>query len=146
MDLSQIQREAEAAREFDHPCADGAVVFSLRLPTRSQTKVAAMRANARPKDPGAIALLERELLVGAVIGWRGPIIGHVLPGSPERGLPFAWSADAVPTLLDAQPDWADALGLELFRRMAQRNAVRDTAEKNSPTASPGSDPEAMRTP
>ena len=41
-----------------------------------------------------------------------------------------WDATAVELLLDAQPEWAEALGSALLDRMAQRREDRDTAEKN----------------
>lgn len=148
-DHASIQRQAAAARAYEQPIDDApGVVFELRLPTRLDVKIAAVRANAHAAagDPAAGLLIERHLLLAAITGWRGVCIGHLLPGAADAAQPYEHAPGAaVATLLDAQPDWADILGAGLIGRMAERRAEQDTAAKNSAVSSPGSDPAARQT-
>jgi hypothetical protein len=81
-------------------------------------------------DQAAIVVLQRALLVAAVVGWVGVCVGDVLQGHANATDALDWDATAVELLLDAQPEWAEALGNALLDRMAQRREDRDTAKKN----------------
>lgn len=131
MELDDIRRQALAAREFpvaiEH--ASRRISFTLRIPTRHETRIALQRAG--PQDDAARLLVaERLLLEGAVVAWIGVRIGDVLPEHEPGSDELAFERSAVGLLLDAQPAWASELGLQLVDRMAQRNTAQDTAAKN----------------
>lgn len=133
MDLAEIKRRALEAREFSKDVGpeDSPRRISLRIPTQHEITIASRRAGLHQTlDDGAAHLvLERSLLVLAVVGWSGVKVSDVLPGGP--GDAFPWEAGATELLLDAQPDWARVLYQELLARLVERRTVRDTAEKNS---------------
>lgn len=131
MELDDIRRQALAAREFpvviEH--ATRVITCTLRIPTRHETRVALQRAG--PADDAARLLVaERLLLEGALVAWSGVRVCDVLAEHDPADLQMPFDRGAVPLLLDAQPAWASALGLQLVDRMAQRNAAQDTATKN----------------
>jgi hypothetical protein len=130
MDLADIQRQALAARELPAPPqAAGRVTATLRIPTRHEVQLALQRAGPQD-DAGRMVTLERHLLEAAVVGWAGVQLRDVLPGHPNDDA-MLHEAGAVPLLLDAQPDWAQAWGLVLFEAMRQSRQTQDAAEKNS---------------
>lgn len=134
MDLADIKRQANAAREFvvEVGAANAPRHLTLRAPTAFEVKVAALRSGVAgiQNDQAAIVVLQRALLVAAVVGWVGVCVGDVLKGHANATDALDWDASAVELLLDAQPEWAEALGSALLDRMAQRREDRDTAEKN----------------
>lgn len=144
MDLSDIHRQALAAREFTETI-DGAT-FTLRLPTRLDSRIALTRvlaAHPGETNNDVLALrVERESLIQAIVGWTGVPMHWVLPGATAEPpleacvsdaappAQFAYSPQCVALLLDTQPDHAETLGRELFNRVRRRNGVLDTAAKN----------------
>lgn len=144
MDKHDIRRKALAAREVTEEVAPG-VHITLRLPTRQEVSVAAARAGVHSpgNETAGLVVMQRDLMQAAVVGWgQGVKLSHLLPGEADDPLPF--DADLVPLLLDAQPNWDDALRARFVRERNARNARLEDAEKNSLSASPGSNPEAMR--
>ena len=121
MDLAELKARAQAARQFD--VAIGECSFTLRAPTRLELRQALLRHDIDPRTQSALqlAVLQRYLLHAFLVGWMGVRESDVLPDAGSAPLP--WSADAVPLLLDAQPDWADELGGALM------TAVHDRAER-----------------
>lgn len=131
MDLDQIRRQAQAARQFE--LAFGPAVFCLEAPTKLQSSVCYMEATGG-KGSSAAGMLrfQHALALLCITGWRGVTVGHVLPGldAQEASAPFAFEPGAAEVLLDAQPNWADAIMSALMDKVAQRVAVEDTAAKN----------------
>jgi len=130
-DIDDIERQARAAREFTETI-EGAT-FTLRLPTRLESRVAlarVMAANAGETDNDVLAILvERETLRNAVIGWSGVPVSWILDDAADAG-EFAYRQAVVPLLLDERPDVADQLAGALFGRLKTYNSRRDTAAKN----------------
>jgi hypothetical protein len=128
MDLDNLRRRAVAARRFDVPI-DG-VVVTLEIPTRHASKLAYSRAGMVEGDNSATTMIRwtRAVLVMAVAGWSGVTERHVLPDGGDEPVPF--SADAVDLVLDARPEWEEALAAAVLDRLAQRRAIEDTAAKN----------------
>lgn len=135
MELEEIKRQALAARQFDETVgAEGAERYiSLRLPTQHEVVLATRRAGLQrmADDMAATVVLQRALLVSAVIGWSRVTVGDVLPDSAQAAELLVYEPGAVELLLDAKPDWEEQLGAALLHRLAQRRAVQDTAAKNS---------------
>lgn len=132
MDLADIHRQAQAAREFTE-CIDGAT-FTLRIPTRLDSRVALARVQAA--HPGEQAdmvlalLVERQSLVQAIAGWSGVPLGWVLRDAEPADQPCAFEPGMVGLLLDERPSVTEQLGRALFERMRAYNDQRDTAAKN----------------
>jgi hypothetical protein len=135
MDLETLKRKAAAALQFSVPAsAKCPASFTLRLPTRFEASVCYTRVaqHEGARDPAAMVRLQRALLLGAVVGWEGVRKSHLLPGlPPEQDGALEFDPAAVELLLDAQPDWEEALTAELLAKRSQRAAVEDTATKNS---------------
>ena len=137
MDLSELKQKAQAAREFSValPTAGGdKCSVILRLPTEHDVRLASMRAGVvAMADAGAMVVLERALLLLAVIGWTGVVHADVLASLAtdiEGQVPFAFEAGATELFLDANPDWTQTLWGELIARLANRRAEREVASKN----------------
>ncbi len=144
MDKHDIRRKAQAAREFTDEVAPG-VHVTLRLPSRQEVAVAAARAGVHTpgNETAGLVAMQRDLLVAAVVGWgQGVRLKHLLPDEADEPLQF--DADLVGLLLDARPVWEDKLRNRFVTERAARIARLEAAEKNSPSASPGNSPEAMR--
>ena len=133
MDLAEIARRQQAAREFTHAVGDCS--FTLRLATAHERRCAIMAlvplpaADEEPRPLAAEELekLTRTLIERAVVGWQGVTLGHLLPevDAAAAADPVPWSAAAVPLLLDAQPQWER----DLREAYAARNAPRQGAEE-----------------
>lgn len=146
MDKHDIKRKAMAAREAAEEVEPG-VHITLRLPTRQEVAVAAARAGVHLEgnETAGLVLMQRQLLVNAVVGWsQGVRLSHLLPGEPDE--PLAYDAELVGLLLDAQPKWEDKLADRFRTERSARLARLEAAEKNSVSASPGSLPSTMRPP
>jgi hypothetical protein len=128
MDLQDLKRLALAAREFS--MAAGSVQFTLRIPTQHEVTIASRRSgiHALQDDAAAHVVLQRALLLLAVVGWSGLTVADVLPGQPPE--PLEWSAGAIELVLDTHPEWEAKLASALIERMAARQGVKDTAAKN----------------
>lgn len=128
MDLEYIRRKALAARQFE--CAAGPATFTLRLPTKLESSIAYAGANSAGKaDSSAGLRFERALALLAVVGWSGVLVRHVLT-KHQGDEPFAFEPGAAELLFDAQPEWEGVLLQALMSRVAERQAVEDTATKN----------------
>ena len=131
MDLADIQRQALAAREFlaaGSEAAPQGAYATLRIPTRHEVQLAMRRAGPEA-DAARMVTLERNLLESAVVGWGCVQVSHILPGHPNAD-PLPFEPAAVPLLLDAQPEWAQAWGIALFERMRSTRQIQEAAEKN----------------
>jgi hypothetical protein len=82
-------------------------------------------------DQAAHIILQRTLLLIAVVAWSGVLVSDVLPSHAQAADALPWAEDAVAMLLDAQPDWEKELGAALMQRLADRKTKKDTAAKNS---------------
>lgn len=129
MDLQELQRRAQAARETPHTI--GAITYQLRLPTSHEVLLAAHKAGVVGQAVGAAyLLLMRAVLEGAVVGWQGVRVGDVAPGGDDAATPLAWSAGAVPLVFDARPADEQALRDVLSHRMAERATALEADAKN----------------
>lgn len=121
MDAAELAAAARKALEFTH--AIGECEFTLLIPTRQQVRECIYRHKLEigaDGEPVAQALLQRYLLdAGHLLGWTGVRRLHVLGEGTD---PLPWSRTVVPLLLDAQPDWADKLGMQLLIRLQRREA------------------------
>jgi hypothetical protein len=131
--IADLRKAFEQSREFTlyvGPAQEPRRSVTLRVPTEHQVKLAGLRCGiAGREDPAALALLERALLQGAIVGWSNLLQCDLVPSASAEPMP--WAEDLVPVLLDAQPDWWREPTEGLFERLAQRNAQRDAAAKNS---------------
>lgn len=128
MDLATLQQRALAAREITHTL--GEIEYRLRLPTGHEVLLAAHRTGVVGQATGAAYLvLMRAVLEGALIGWQGLRVRHVLPADGDNA-PLPYEPGAVATVLDARPVDAQALGDVLAERMAQRAAALEADRKN----------------
>lgn len=131
--LADLRRAFDAAREFTvyvGPEADAPRrSVTLRTPTDYQVRVAAMQAGvAGRSDPAGMEILQRTLLERSVVAWAGIRRADILAGDSAELLDF--HADAVPLLLDAQPDWFAEPTAQLLARLAERNRQRETSSGN----------------
>jgi hypothetical protein len=128
MDLAELQQRARKAREFEHAIDDCG--FTLRTPTRLELRQCMHERGLNPAEQSGVvlSLLQQYLLERYLIGWKGVRDRHVLPDAGDAPLP--WSADAVRLVLDAQPEWADALGARLLASVAERRAGLEADAKN----------------
>lgn len=152
MDFEDITRAALAARSFSHALDGERIAVSLLLPTPHEAEVAAVRHRLGPDgrpDGAAAVRTVRQLLEQAIVGWQGVTVRDLLPADApaepdQAGQAVPWAPALVPLLLDAQPAWQMELHRHLFERIEQRNAARDTAAKNSSSASSGRSPAPRR--
>jgi hypothetical protein len=129
MDLQELQRRAQAARETTHTL--GAIDYRLRLPTSHEVLLAAHKAGVVGQAVGAAYLvLMRAVLEGAIVGWQGVRVGDVAPGGDDAATPLPWAAGVVPLLLDARPTDERALADVLSQRMAERATALEADTKN----------------
>jgi hypothetical protein len=128
-ELDYISRKARAAREFEHPAGPG--IFRLRVPTKLESSVAFAESMAgkKKRDSATSLRFERALVLLAVVGWSGVTVRHVLPEHASEEA-FEFEDGAAEVLFDAQPEWEGELLQALMHRIAQRQAVEDTAAKN----------------
>lgn len=130
MDLATLQARARAARTVSHSI--GEITYTLLVPEQHDILVAAQRTGALKADGDAagMLLLNRAVLLDAVIGWTGVRVGHILPDDPEAAAPLAWEPGAVPLLLGARPADAAALTEVLNDRTAARKAAIEADSGN----------------
>lgn len=140
MDLADIRRSAQAAREFVHLFEDAAtgtrIQFTLRVPVDHEIDCA-VGAQGLRSSTEALVRSTRAITELAIIGWQGAKVADVLPGHKHGAEPFEFEPAAKAVLLDERSDIAAALWLPLLERLeARRIAAAETA-KNSPRASTG---------
>lgn len=140
MDLAEIARRQIAAREIKHTV--GGRSFTLRLPTRHERKLVLARVCDEGQwrgsaDEGGIMPTEiamratRLLLERAIVGWDarlGDVLADLDATAADEPLP--WSAQAVPLLLDARPEWEAELQRAFAEAENARNAPIEADEKN----------------
>lgn len=127
MDLNDLKRKADAAREY--PVQVGALSFTCRLPTAHEVEMETARAWSVERDNLAVLLRVRRALVErSVVAWVGVTEAMLGPGAGDT--PAEVSPAAVGLLLDADAGVCDALMDEFVRRSAERNARKDAAAKN----------------
>lgn len=128
MDLADIRRKAEAARQFVVQ-VDGRS-YTLRLPTQHEVEVEAVRSRIHDgdTDPAQLTVIRRRLLERGVVAWAGVTCEHLAPGGGTDAADV--SPEAVALLLDADPALAAHLDSEFVGRLAERNAKRAEAAKN----------------
>jgi hypothetical protein len=134
MDFSDIKRLATAAREFSVAVGPGSAPrhITLRLPTHHESVLAARRSGLHHMelDSASHVVLQRTLLLAAIVAWSGVLVVDVLQEHAQAAEPLPLEPGAAELLLDCHPEWETELGAQLLQRMAQRRAVQDTAEKN----------------
>jgi hypothetical protein len=127
MDLADLKRKADAAREYQVQV--GALSFTCRLPTAHEVEMETARAWSVERDNLAVLLAVRRALVErAVVAWSGVTEAMLGPGATD--MPAEVSPAAVGLLLDADAGVCDALLGQFVERSAARNQRKDTAAKN----------------
>jgi hypothetical protein len=128
MDLADIKRRAQEAREFT-VALDG-IGYTLRLPTQYEVEIEAVRARLHngEHDPAQLTVLRRRLLERAVVAWPGVTCERLAPGAGSAQADA--TPEAVALLLDAEPQLAQRLDAAFVDRMVARNARQDEAAKN----------------
>jgi hypothetical protein len=79
-------------------------------------------------------VLQRNLLLLAMVAWSGVLVADVLqqdPPHPQAGDVLEFAPESAELWIDAHPAWEAELSAALMQRMAQRKDVQDTAAKNS---------------
>ena len=129
MDLADLKRRAEAAREIAAPAVRG-MSATLRLPTDHEVQIEAARCRVHDgaDDPAALVRVRRALLCRAVVAWSGVTAGHLVDGAGSDAVEASPAAAAL--LFDAQPDVADAWEVAYVEARVARIKARETAEKN----------------
>lgn len=140
MDLAEIARRQQAAREFTH-AVDGAQ-FTLRALTAHERRCVLMSLVALPaageeqppRELGGEELekLTRRITERSIVGWQGVTLAHLLPetANDAGAEPVPWSAAAVPLLLDQQPKWEKSLRAALAARSTPRDEAIEADAKN----------------
>ena len=144
MDLAEIARRQQAAREFTH-AVDGAQ-FTLRTLTAHERRCVLMSLVALPaageaqppRELGGEELekLTRRITERSIVGWQGVTLAHLLPdlqadaAEASGAEPVPWSAAAVPLLLDQQPEWEKSLRAALAERSTPREEAIEADAKN----------------
>ena len=128
MDLAELKLKAQAAREFQVPI--GECSFTLRTPTRLELRELLLQRGLDPASRSSmvVPLLQQYMLHRFLMGWTGVRCSHVHPDAGADPLP--WSVEAVPLVLDAQPEWADTLGAEILQAVSERGARLEAEAKN----------------
>jgi len=119
--LQALRAQAESAREFRHTI--GARPFVLRVPTEYDWR------RLMSEDRDSPALVQRNLLAHAVVGWEGLVVADVFP--LEGGAdPLEFSPDARECWLDHCLADGDALSIVLIQRYNDRRARIEATRKN----------------
>lgn len=127
MDLADLKRKADAAREYQVQV--GALAFTCRLPTTHEVEMETARAWAVERDNLAVLLRVRRALVErAVVSWAGVTEAMLGPGATDT--PAEVSPAAVGLLMDADDAVAEALEGEFVKRSTARNEQKAAAAKN----------------
>jgi len=132
MDLADLKRLATAAREFSVAVGEPPRHITLRLPTQHQLVLSARRSGLHnlQDDAAAHVVLQRNLLLLAMVAWSGVLVADVLPDYPQAGDVLEFAPESSELWIDAHPAWEAELGAALMQRMAERKDVQDTAAKN----------------
>ena len=129
-DILALKARSLRAREFSETIEGRS--FTLRVPTRHETLVAARSLGGRlSEDLAGLMLLQRALLEGAVVAWSAVTVADLLDvQEPEASQAVPHSREAVLLLLDFKTEWAKTLGNALSDRLQARNAAIETEQKN----------------
>jgi len=134
MDAADLKARALKAREFEHRIGD--LSFVLRTPSRHELRQTVHELGFDAINSAELALLQYALTVRHMVGWQGVRLVHLgLGADADASTPAPLSPAAVELLLDAQPTWADEIGVALLARVSLRNAVIEGDEKNLPPTS-----------
>lgn len=132
VDLADLRARALAAREYKDEA--GGVTFTLRLPTRHEMLMAAREILPADQQQSLrlvdTLLMQRELLVRAVVRWAGAVVGQIVPDAADADQPLPCNAETVRLWLDAQPDSADGLLARLSERIVERQKRTEAAAGN----------------
>lgn len=128
MDIKELKRKAQAAREFELPV--GAATFTLRLP--AEVEMSSMYAHASAAPGAQFDRLIRALTPSCVVAWRGVTQGELVPGLEEKeaAAPLACVPEAVEEYLIGRPGLFDTLTGEILTRYNKRQAEKAEASKN----------------
>lgn len=127
MDIAAFSRQLDESRRFEHPSSTGAT-FKLQLPTKFAWRVAVDRH--RNGEGRAIdALVHRELLEIALVGWNGVKRHMIDEAGGDELVPFSAAARAL--LLDHNTEVMDELAIALGGRLIEQRQQREAAAKNS---------------
>lgn len=127
MDLADLKRKADAAREYQVQV--GAMAFTCRLPTAHEVEMETARAWGVERENIAVLLrLRRALVERGVVSWQGVTQDMLGPGAAAE--PAEVSPAAVGLLIDASDEVAQALMDEFLRRSEARNQRKEAAAKN----------------
>jgi hypothetical protein len=130
MDLADLKRRAEQAREYEQRV--GGRWFRLRLPSRYETATAFLAAG-REHGPALHAMLCR-----AIVAWEGVHVRDILPSAPEADEPLPCTPETIPLYLDEDIGTLAELAAEFRRRTNERAEALEASAKKSPSTSPGS--------
>lgn len=128
MDIADIKRKAEAAREFD--VAVGAAKFTLRLPTQHEVEIEVSRARLFDgmDDPALLVKVRRALVERAIVRWQGVTCEDLAPGGGSDAADLVPGAAAL--LLDSDEARAKTLTEAFIEQRAARQQKQDAAAKN----------------
>lgn len=126
MDLNELKRKVQAARRFTVEVEGRHLV--LQRPSDFELQMAGAKAGLSGGKSDARLMWERLVLCGALVDWSGVVASDFGIHGDDTPMPF--DAEAVPLLLDAQPEWAQTLSLALFAAIATANHEKSEAEKN----------------
>jgi len=129
MDLAELKKRFDKSREVTEEI--GSRSFTLRLPTRA---VALLVVESDASSGRAVY----QLLIDAVVGWKGVTVGDIAPDDPEAHEPLPCTAESIPLFLDSQIEVLGALSARFLDALRRRNEIFEAARKNSPSASSGS--------
>lgn len=136
MELADLKAKAIGARSFSAAVGppDAPRTIHLRAPTQHELRLASLRAGVGTMaDAAAMAVLERALVVLAVVGWAGVTcadLAPVLESDPSATDAAPFEPGATELLLDAQPEWGEQLWRVLLEHITERSQRRDEAAKN----------------
>lgn len=121
MDLAEFKRRFDKSREITEEV--GGRTFTLRLPTRAVAMLVV-------ESEAAAGRAVYQLLVDAIVGWKGITVGDLSPGDGEAHEPLPCTADTVPMLLDTRLDLAAVLSQRLLEALKRRSESLEAARKN----------------
>lgn len=139
LDLGAFKARLEAARSFEVRL--GAITLECVVPEPIDERVAYLRSG----EDGAvgIALWRNELAAASVRRWNVRV-GAFDPQDKHADAEMPCTPELVRLFFGRRLDVADAVGEELIRRSRERAERLEAAEKNSVSASTGSDPGMKR--
>lgn len=129
MQPSDILARLEQSRRFEHEV--GGVRFTMRLPTQEYLR-RIYRQRTTDGQPFDEVGAEKQVVLDALQDWDGVTVGDIMGGTGDD------AADAVPFSRETAAAWfedtglsiRDALLIEIWRRVAERNKRREEDGKN----------------